>query len=120
MKKILFVDDEEGMHQIFRMLLKREAREGLFSVEYFTSASQCLAYAEGSSSLEDLVILTDISMPGMDGFELLERIREKFPQVPVVVISAHESDVYLQKAKRLGAIAYLTKPLEIAELKKLL
>lgn len=118
--KILFVDDEKGMHEIFRILFKNEIRSGLYSVEYFTSGLQCLDYIKKSDKIDNLIVLTDITMPVMDGFDLLTQIKEYYSVIPVIVISAYESSLYIEKAKKLGALAYYTKPLEVSELKELL
>ena len=56
----------------------------------------------------DLVI-TDISLPGMDGIELTQRVRAEQPDLPIVVVSAHDGPLYIERARAAGARAYLTK-----------
>ena len=56
----------------------------------------------------DLVI-TDITLPGMDGIELTERVRAQQPDLPIVVVSAHDGPLYMERARAAGARAYLTK-----------
>lgn len=119
-KTIVLVDDEMGMHQIFRILFKKETRAADYDIQYLLSGRQCLEFIEKFPQPEQLIVLTDITMPQMDGFELLAHIKSRRPFIPVIVISAYESPLYIEKAKKLGALAYFTKPLEAESLKELL
>lgn len=117
MKTILFVDDEKGMHDLLRVLFKNEVRHGEYEMKFMLSGKQCIDFIENTKILSDLIVLTDITMPEMDGFELLSSIKTHYPHIPVIVISAYESTMYKEKAKNLGAISYFTKPLDIDNLK---
>lgn len=117
MKTILFVDDEKGMHDLLRVLFKNEVRQKEYEIQFMLSGKQCVEFIEKSKILDKLIILTDITMPEMDGFELLSYIKSYYPNIPVIVISAYESSMYIEKAKNLGAISYFTKPLDIEKLK---
>lgn len=64
------------------------------------------------------VLLVDIQMPGMDGLELVRRLRGRFPDVFVLIISAYDEFEYARKAVELGANAYLLKPLKIEEVER--
>lgn len=78
----------------------------------FTSARDAIAYLEKNRA--ELVI-TDIFMPDMDGFELLNTIRRAFPDVTVITLSGEgriTKDFYLECAKHLGAVASFRKPLD--------
>lgn len=119
-KTILFVDDEKGMHELLRILFKKEIRNEEYQIYYFLSGRECIEFIEKFSNKESLLVLTDITMPEMDGFELLSYIKSHFESIPVVVISAYESSMYVEKAKTLGAIAYYTKPLDVDALKEFL
>ncbi len=101
--RILIVDDEETVSSAFSRILKREGYE----VEVATSGERALELLEKGSV--DL-LLTDISMPGMDGLELLDRMRKRADGTPAVVISGHGTVVDAVKAVKLGALDFVEKP----------
>jgi CheY-like chemotaxis protein len=63
-----------------------------------------------------IVILSDINMPGMDGLKLLGKIKERFPDLPVMV-TAYGDDERRRRADELGAAEFLTKPVDFDRLK---
>ncbi|MCW8805995.1 MAG: response regulator, partial [Ignavibacteriaceae bacterium] len=67
--------------------------------------------------LPDVVVL-DLKMPGMDGMEVLRRIRKAYPKVQVIMLTGHGSDKDEEEARKLGAFEYLQKPVEIDALMK--
>lgn len=108
MASVLIVDDEPIIcGAVSRFLLRSDL--GIDRVETALNGFEALDYLR----LEpfDLVI-TDIQMGGMNGIELMEIIFVEHPDLPVIVISAHEDFQYAQQALRLGAIDYLVKPVE--------
>ena len=113
-KKLMIVDDEEtltySLYQSF--ILARQ------DYEVVTAASG----EEASIKLQKInfdLVITDISMPGMSGLELLALIRRKYPQTAVVVMTAYGSEDKKDEAMNLGARSYIEKPFEIKEIKKL-
>lgn len=96
---------------------ERESREGLRAMlRRLEPAAQAWTAACGNDALKlladrpiDLIFL-DIRMPGMDGLTLLGEIRRRAPSVAVAILSAYDQFSYAQKAIRLGAIDYITKP----------
>ena len=113
-KKLMIVDDEEtltfSLYQTFIMAKQ--------DYEVITAASREEAAEKLAGSNFDLVI-TDISMPGMTGLELLAQIRQKYPDTAVIVMTAYGSDDKKEEALRIGAQYYIEKPFEIKEIKKL-
>ncbi|BBI31169.1 response regulator [Cohnella abietis] len=108
MASVLIVDDEPIIcGAVSRFLLRSDI--GIDRVETALNGFEALDYLR----LEpfDLVI-TDIQMGGMNGIELMEIIFSEHPDLPVIVISAHEDFQYAQQALRLGAHDYLIKPVE--------
>lgn len=106
--RILVIDDD-SQHLVYVTTVLTRAH---YYAVGFTSARQALSYMEENTV--DLVI-TDIFMPDMDGFELLRAIRSRFPAVAVMTLSGDtpiEKDFYLKCATHLGAIASLKKPFE--------
>ena len=109
MSLILVVDDDETIRDTLYELLSEE-----YECQTAPTAEQALARLEVESY--DLV-LTDISMPGLSGLELLGHVRQKYPDTPVIIISGISDQEHAQGLIRLGAFEYLLKPfrLEVVE-----
>lgn len=118
--KILVVDDEIDVKDLFEQRFRREIRSGEFELAFANSGEDALTYLDGHSS-EVVLILSDINMPGMSGFELLRYIRAEHnaPPPPVVMmITAYGDPDSQRQAVELGANDFLTKPLDFAMLKQ--
>ncbi len=109
MKKILVVDDEVNIRELYRDEL---AEEG-YKVELAENGVQALAKFE--SFKPDLVTL-DVMMPGMDGIEVLKRIREKNTSVPVLLLTAFGE--FKQDFSTWASDAYIVKSADVSELKQ--
>jgi DNA-binding NtrC family response regulator len=107
MGKVFVVDDDDLVLRAVGRVLTR-AR---YDVSTFRSGAEALSAVERSGGEIDLLI-SDLHMPGMDGFELLGRVRSSWPDLPVVVLSGDASPGSSVEALRRGAYDYLTKPLE--------
>jgi len=117
--KILVVDDEIDVKDLFEQRFRREIRSGEFELAFANSGEEALAYLASRPS-EVVLILSDINMPGMSGFELLRHIRSDFnaPPPPVVMmITAYGDPASQHQAEELGANDFLTKPLDFSLLK---
>ena len=114
---ILVVDDEPDVEMLFRQQFRREAREGRFALQFALSAQEALALLAGADGKELILILSDINMPGMSGLELLPKIKQLHPDVPVVMITAYGDADTRSKALALGAQDLLTKPVDFIALK---
>jgi two-component system, NtrC family, response regulator PilR len=113
MAKILVVDDELSMRQFLEILLRREGHEVLCAVD----GEEALGLFQEQPF--DLVI-SDIKMARMDGLELLQRIKERQPLIPVIMMTAYASPEDAIKAMKAGAFDYLTKPFKVKEIKAVL
>ncbi len=111
--KALIVDDEETTRLYLGELLNIYFPHIQYS---FAENGEDALFAISKNHYE--LIFLDITMPGMDGVELLQLIREKNLDVPVIFISAHANFVYAQHGIRLGVHDYLLKPVSPLELKK--
>ena len=109
MSLILVVDDDEAIRDTLYELLSQQ-----YLCQTAETAEQALARLEVASYD---VVLTDISMPGLSGLELLGHVRQKYPDTPVIIISGISDKEHAQGLIRLGAFEYLLKPfrLEVVE-----
>ena len=114
---IMFVDDEEAARFLFSINFKDEIKNQEMVVSYACDGNDALDKIDEIKN-ELLVINSDINMPKKDGFELLEEVKRRYPDIIVFMISAYTSDDYIAKAKHLGADKYLTKPIDFKQLKE--
>jgi DNA-binding NtrC family response regulator len=105
MASVLVVDDEESV---------RDMLYDLFADEH-----RCHTTDSAEKALEMIdrefydVVLTDISMPGLSGLELLGLLRQRYPDTPVIIISGITDQAYASGLMKLGAFDYLLKPCEL-------
>lgn len=116
--KILVVDDEKDVQPLFELRFRREIKSGEVTMVFALSGQEALDYLKAHLD-ENILILSDINMPGMNGLELLKHIKEEFENPPPVVmmITAYGDDDNFKTAKSLGAEGFLTKPVDFADLK---
>ena len=112
--KILLVDDEPGMLRYIRTLLEVDD----YKVETATTGEEALQHLE--KGLQPDLVLLDVLMPGIDGLETLEKLRQKRPGLKVVMLSCVNDTRKVVQAMRLGAQDYLTKPFQKAELDRVI
>lgn len=110
MPRILVIDDEEGMCWAVARALQDEG----YFVRTATSGPDGLALLEQEGA--DLVLL-DIRMPRMSGLEVLRRIKLRYPAMPVIIMTGFGSMPTALEAIEKGAVGYITKPFNIADLK---
>jgi DNA-binding NtrC family response regulator len=115
LKRIMIVDDEEtltfSLYQSF--IISKE------NYEVVTASSGNEAWDKFSQNPFD-VVLTDITMPGITGIELLKRIKKERPQTCVIMMTAYGSDEKKEEALTNGAFRYIEKPFEIKEMKNII
>ena len=103
--RILFVDDEKELLDIFNLLLEMDGHQ----VTCATNYNDALALVEENPF--DLVI-TDYRMPRWHGIYLLDMIKDRRPEMPVIMITAYEKDEMIAEARRKGVDLVLGKPFE--------
>jgi len=113
---ILVVDDETDMETLFRQQFRRDLRAGRFDMQFASSAQQALTMIEGSER-EIILVLSDINMPGMNGLELLSRIKVARPDLPVVMVTAYGDAETRRRTLAGGAEGLLPKPIDFALLR---
>ena len=114
---ILIVDDEADVADLFRQRFRREARQGTYVLHFALSGEEALEKLAGEIEPQLIVILSDINMPGMDGLALLREIKTKWPEMPVMMVTAYGDEERRQRASEYGAAEFLTKPVDFDLLK---
>ena len=104
MIRTLIVDDQNLIREGIRMLLEKASE-----IEIVGEASNGETALEKIQAIRPDVVLLDIDMPGINGLTVADRIRLKFPQVKVIMLSSHEERRYIQRATAVGAKGYLVK-----------
>ncbi len=114
MPKIIFVDDEEDLeHLIIQRFAKKTAARG-YELMFALDGQAGLQKIQDHPDID--IALIDINMPKMDGFELLEKIKEVRPQLLTVIVSAYDNMSNIRMAMNRGAFDFLTKPIDIPDL----
>ena len=107
---ILVADDEANIRKVLAAMLRR-------------AGNQVVTAADGDEAIELLdehdvqTVVTDLRMPGKDGMELLAHVKERYPEIPVIIITAHGTVDNAVEAIKKGAFDYITKPFDREELK---
>ena len=106
---VVGVDDDFRVRESIKSLVESAG----YAASVFSSAEEFL---QSGTLAGAICLVTDVRMPGTDGIELQRRIRLERPKLPVIFISAHHDEEVRQRALDGGAIAFLYKPFDAAEL----
>src|SRR5262245_30022026 len=106
-RRVLVADDELNMRRVLEAMLRREG------YEVITAANGIEALGGMTAGVH--TVITDLKMPGLDGMALLKRLSVEYPDVPVVMITAHGS---VENAVEAGAFDYLEKPFEQEQIRQ--
>jgi CheY-like chemotaxis protein len=115
---VLVVDDEPDVEALFRQQFRRDLRAQRFIMDFASSASDALARVGSTIEHSLILVLSDINMPGMTGLEMLPKIKEMRPEVPVIMITAYGDADTRRKALENGATDLLTKPIDFVTLRQ--
>ena len=115
---VLVVDDEPDVEALFRQQFRKDLRAQRFGMDFASSAAEALARIASTDEQSLILILSDINMPGMTGLEMLPRVKEMRPNVPVIMITAYGDPETRRKAIEGGATGLLTKPIDFALLRE--
>jgi DNA-binding response OmpR family regulator len=107
--KVLLVDDEE---EFVKALAERLEIRGIHAEVAFNGEQGLQAVRVSSPD----VMVLDLKMPGIDGLEVLRRVMKSHPEVRVIVLTGHGSEMDREVATRTGAFEYLHKPVDIRDL----
>ena len=108
--QVFLIDDDEAVRETIRRLLEHDSR--------FTVVGEA---SDGEAALESLkelavdVVTVDLLLPGMSGIETVRKLKEQYPSVKIVVLSAYGGDI-MERAVQVGVDAYILKPYAAANL----
>lgn len=109
MKKILIIEDEKDM--VTGLQFNLEARDFIIVAAYDGETG----YEKAISEQPDLVIL-DIMLPKLNGYEVCKRLKKKVPEIPIIMLTAKSQEAEIVTGLELGADDYITKPFSVLEL----
>ncbi len=109
MLKVVLIDDEV----IIRDGLRQEINWESLNMEIVGEAENGLDALEVVATTQADLIITDIRMPFMDGLQFIEKIKKKYPEIYIIIITGHDEFQYAQRAIKLGAYDYLLKPIDL-------
>ena len=107
--KILVVDDEGIILDSCRRVLEEDGLDVLL----VTSADKAIAAIEDE---EPSVLLMDVKMPVRDGMDLMREVKERWPTMPIIVMSGYHTTETIEEADKMGAVAFINKPFTPDEL----
>ncbi|KMJ56539.1 chemotaxis protein CheY [Bacillus sp. LL01] len=113
MHKVLVVDDQYGIRVLLTEILQKDG----YQLYQAANGVQALKVVEEDSP--DLVLL-DMKIPGMDGLEILRRIKEKHEEIQVIMMTAYGELNLINEAMQLGAITHFAKPFDIDDVRKVI
>ena len=106
--QVWVIDDDRSI----RWVLEKALTKAGMQVNAFSSANGVI---EALERTQPEVVISDVRMPGMDGFSLLEKIKQRHPELPVIIMTAHSDLDSAVSAYHSGAFEYLPKPFDIDE-----
>ena len=111
--RALFVDDEV---EFLELMQKRLTKRGI-NLSVATNGQEALDILESTPKEEFFqIVVMDVRMPGMDGLETLRRMKDKYPDLPIILLTGHVSMGVAVEGMELGAFDYMLKPVSLSEL----
>ena len=108
--KLLVVDDELDVKDMFLQRFRKEIKAGKISLVFAHSGEEAIELLSQMQPMDIVLILSDINMPGMTGFDLLKIVKEKLPELRIFMVSAYGDALNMNKAKENGADDFIEKP----------
>ncbi len=116
--RILVVDDEKDVELLFKQKFRREVKSKKLDLVFAFSGQEALELLGTNDPPKVVYIFSDINMPGMTGLELLDIVKDRYPNIKVSMISAYGDQQNYEKAIQSGAKEFFTKPIDFVSLKK--
>ena len=118
--RLLVVDDEPDAIELFRQSFRRELRAGAYDIRFAASGEEALVLLAADAADGGILVLCDINMPGMSGFDLLCDVRRRWPWLTVIMVTAYGDADNRRRALDHGAADFITKPVDFDHLKETL
>jgi len=115
MSTILFAEDDESLFDLVSLQFKDEINSGDFTLIYAQDGKEALNILENNNQIT--VLISDISMPEIDGFELLNIVKEKYPLLKTIIMTAFGDMSNIRTAMNQGAFDFIVKPFKKEDLK---
>lgn len=112
LKKVLVVDDERPIRELLKRVLVKEGYEVLTA----SDGKQALQRIE---EVRPNLVLMDIRMPGVDGLEVLEQIKSRYPKIEVVMITGFGTKELALRSMKTGALDFMSKPFNISRVREI-
>ncbi len=112
--RILVVDDEEQVERLVSQRFRKQIRNGAYDFVFAQSGTEALELLKQDQEID--MVLSDINMPGMDGFAFIAKLYEFAPTLKVIMVSAYGDMHNIRKAMNLGAYDFVTKPIDFEDL----
>ena len=116
--RILVVDDAKDVELLFKQKFRKEVKNKKLDLVFAFSGQEALELLGTNDPPKVVYIFSDINMPGMTGLELLDIVKERYPNIKVSMISAYGDQQNYEKAIQSGAKEFFTKPIDFDSLKK--
>jgi YesN/AraC family two-component response regulator len=110
--KILVVDDEYDVKDLYLQRFRKQIKAGTLELVFAHSAMDALELLSAVNESDCMLILSDINMPEMTGFDLLLKVKELKPEIKVFMVSAYGDSENMEKAKSFGADDFIVKPVD--------
>ena len=110
-EKVLIVDDQYGIRILLNEVLQKEG------YDTYQAANGLQALEVVQENVPDLILL-DMKIPGMDGIEILKRVKALYPDMKVIIMTAYGELDMIQEAMDLGAITHFAKPFDIVDIRE--
>src|ERR1700722_6399155 len=114
MEKVLLVDDKTDIELLAKQKFRQQTSTGAFQLLYSQSGQEALELIQSDPRIA--VVVLDLNMPGMDGFTLLDKLKEYNPNIKAIVISAYSDMKTFRKAMNKRAFDFITKPIDFNDL----
>ncbi len=110
-QKILIVDDEDGMREMLADLFRALGYQPIVAC----NGSEALSLLEKNKVA---LVISDIKMPVMDGIEMMRKVKAKYPDLAVILMTGYKPDYSWKEVMKAGASDYITKPFSIEMIEK--
>jgi len=108
--RILVVDDEPAVNLLMRQIFRKEIRAGELALVFAEEGYEALDLLEADRAID--VILSDIHMPGMSGFELLRVAGQRYPHIKAILVTAYSDARKRRLASEQGVFEFINKPVD--------